>query len=166
MPPNVLATNEMKSNLATHIRQVAADPRHRVFVGAYRRAEAVLVSTYSELPEPQLHAMAELSGRALGYELAASSTAGGPAPEVGEYRQILSALAARKRREDCLRLIGAAADAAAAGTGVPVAAALDEIGRLVGHAVEPDLNWPDLAVEVERRNTRNGGIETVGEADA
>ena len=164
MPTNVLPTNEMKSNLAAHIRLVAADPRQRVFVGAHRRAEAVLLSTHSEVPEPQLHAMAELSGRALGYELAASIGAGSSPPEVGEYRQILSVLAARQRREDCLRLIGAAAAALASGTGGSVAAGLHEIGYLVGDAVEPDLSWPALADEVDSGTPRRA-VEKVGEAN-
>lgn len=165
MPTNVLPTNEMKSNLAAHIRLVAADPRQRVFVGAHRRAEAVLLSTHSEMPEPQIHAMAELSGRALGYELAASIGAGSSPPEVGEYRQVLSALAARQRREDCLRLVGAAAAAVEDRTGASVAAILREIGHLVGDAAEPDFSWPELASEVELRNTQRGGIELIGEAD-
>ncbi|MBB1041828.1 MULTISPECIES: hypothetical protein [unclassified Dietzia] len=149
MTTHVLATNEMKSNLAAHIRAVAADPRRRVAVGAHRRAEAVLVSVKSALPEQQLHAMSSLAGRALGYEIVHAVSAGSGPPAVGDYRGILSALAERHRREDCLRFIREAATGVMAGTGQPQTEAVRQVGCLVGSAVEPDLEWADLAVDVE-----------------
>lgn len=164
MPTRVLATNEMKSNLAAHIRQVAADPRRRVFVGAHRRAEAVLVSTYSEVPEPELHMMAVLSGRALGLELASSRGAGRAQHGVGEYRRLLVVLASRGRRPDCLGLVSAAVEAVASETGLSVASAVREVGALIGDALEPDLDWADLAIDVEDSLGRTGGTGQEGRA--
>ena len=164
MPTRVFATNEMKSNLAAHIRHVAADPRRRVFVGAHRRAEAVLVSTYSEVPEPELHMMAALSGRALGFELASARSAGLARPDVGEYRRLLAVLASRGRRPDCVGLIAAAVGAVAAQSGLSVASAVREVGELIGDALEPDLDWADLALDVEDSLGRTGGIGQEGKA--
>ena len=66
------------------------------------------MSTYSEVPEPELHMMAALSGRALGFELASARSAGLARPDVGEYRRLLAVLASRGRRPDCVGLIAAA----------------------------------------------------------
>lgn len=43
-------TNAFKAQLAAHIRTVVADPRARVFVGAYGRPEAVLMSVAADVP--------------------------------------------------------------------------------------------------------------------
>lgn len=150
MSLHVLPTNEMKSNLAAHIRDVTADPRRRVFVGAHRRAEAVLLSTHSELPETQLHTLAVLAGRALGYELTELPHADTRQSELGEYRQILATLAERQRREDCQNIAAEAAIVIVRTTDTAVPAAVREIGRRVGDAVEPYLSWQDLAPDVER----------------
>lgn len=164
MSLHVLPTNEMKSNLAAHIRDVTADPRRRVFVGAHRRAEAVLLSTHSELPETQLHTLAVLAGRALGYELTESPHADTRQSELGEYRQILATLAERQRREDCQNIAAEAAIVIVRTTDTAVPAAVREIGRRVGDAVEPYLSWQDLAPDVERlvgqRSGRGRGEET------
>lgn len=163
MSLRVLPTNEMKSNIAAHIRDVTADPRHRVFVGAHRRAEAVLLSTHSELPESQLHTLAVLAGRALGYELAEASAANMPQSDLGEYRQILATLAERQRREDCLNIATEAAIVIVRMGEDAVPAAVREIGRRVGEAVEPYLSWQDLVPDVEgqvgQRCGNGGGDE-------
>ncbi|MDV8002866.1 hypothetical protein [Rhodococcus sp. IEGM 1408] len=159
MTTNVLATNEMKSNLAAYIKQVSEDPRQRVVVGAHRRPEAVLLSVSSELPERQLHTMATLAGRALGYELAEQGRAGS---SLGECRELLSVLAARHRREDCLRFAVAVATVVVEGD-VDVATVVRQIGHLIGDAVEPELDWADLAGEVHREVEQRRGNWQEGE---
>lgn len=43
-------TSKFKTQLAEHIRTVVADPRARVWVGARRRPEAVLMSVAADVP--------------------------------------------------------------------------------------------------------------------
>lgn len=96
MIPQVLATNEMKSNLAAHIRAVAADPAARAYVGAHRKPQAVLTSVEAEFPYKELGTAIGLVGRALGLELrrALADDSGDP-PLLHEYERVVSALAHR-----------------------------------------------------------------------
>lgn len=159
MSLEVLPTNAMKSNLAAHIREVTTDPRRRVFVGAHRRAEAVLLSTYSELPETQLHALSRLAGRALGYELSEARRTGSTPRSVGECRQILATLAERQRRDDCLMITAEAASVLVNEADAPVVQVVQEIGTLIGNSVEPYLSWTDLEHDAERMARRASGGE-------
>ena len=108
--------------------------------------------------------MAALSGRALGFELASARSAGLARPDVGEYRRLLAVLASRGRRPDCVGLIAAAVGAVAAQSGLSVASAVREVGELIGDALEPDLDWADLALDVEDSLGGTGGIGQGGRA--
>ena len=165
MSLQVLPTNEMKSNLAAHIRDVTADPRRRVFVGAHRRAEAVLLSTYSELPEAQLHSLAVLAGRALGYELVEAIRAASSRPAVGEYRKLLEIFAERQRREDCLSVVVEAATVLTQVNGTHPADAARDVGDQIGDAVEPHLSWASCRAEIERMLDQRTGSEAVEEME-
>lgn len=96
MVQTVLATNEMKSDLAGHIRTVVADPAARVFVGAHRRPEAVIMGVEAEFPYSEFLTAIGLVGRALGLELRNAQLAeAGDEPPLHEYERVLSALGER-----------------------------------------------------------------------
>lgn len=135
MTRHVLGTNEMKSNLAGHIRQVFADPHERIYVGAHRQPEAVLMSAAAEFPERELQAMVDLVGRALGYELAT-----GPETPANRdrYCAILTALAERDRAADIRRLLRAATQVCCT-SAEQLQGVLDSFEALFGDCLRPHV---------------------------
>lgn len=133
MTRQVLGTNEMKNNLAGHIRQVFADPHQRIYVGAHRQPEAVLMSAAAEFPERELQAMVDLVGLALGYEIAAGADV--PANR-DRYCTILAALAERDRAADIRRLLRSATRTCCTST-EQLKVVLDSFEELFGDCVRP-----------------------------
>ena len=135
MTRHVLGTNEMKNNLSGYIRQVFGDPHQRIYVGAHRHPEAVLMSAAAEFPERELQTMVDLVGVALGYELAAGPET--PATR-DRYCAILAALAERDRADDIKRMLRAATRVCCTST-EQLEATLDSFEELFGDCLRPHL---------------------------